>query len=50
MTCLCGNKAITHDGLCKECFFIREEIRYELKWKEKYDGRFKKKVGGGKAK
>lgn len=42
MKCKCGDKAITPDGLCKDCFLIRERWQYETKWKRKYDGRFKR--------
>jgi hypothetical protein len=37
--CRCGGRAITSEGLCKECLFIRERMQMELKWKRKYDGR-----------
>ena len=43
MRCKCGGPAITPDGLCKGCFFVREEWRYETKWKTKYDRRFRGK-------
>lgn len=40
MKCLCGEKAITPDNLCKECLFIKARIHYELRFK-KYDRRGK---------
>ncbi len=42
--CLCGQRVITFDGLCKECMFIGEQLQRELKWKRKYDGRSRKKA------
>jgi hypothetical protein len=39
--CKCGGRAVSYDGLCKECVFIREALQRELKWKRRYDRRFK---------
>jgi hypothetical protein len=41
MMCKCGDKAVTPDGLCKTCMFIRDEMRRELEVKRRYDRRFK---------